>query len=340
MAIVFAAGGTGGHLIPAITVAREISDKVFFFISSKEIDKKILANTPYDFLALPLEPGSGVLSWLRSILLATKILTELKPRVVVGFGGFVSVVPVLVAKLLCIRTLIFEAELSLGKANRFLSIFVDRILVVNENVSKLSKAIPVGYPVRSEFFKELKRDNLEFTVFVMGGSQGSSFFDATVSKILANCEKVKIIYHQCRRDNLEHVKETYAKTDKKFVVSEFFVAPWEVMLKSDVIISRAGAGSIYEIFASQKKFVLVPFPFAASNHQKKNAEWLVKKTNKGIIIEENDPEFEKKLLDFIENSIIGINSSENLEVETTEFLQVLKSSAKVTADIICQEKTF
>lgn len=306
MAVVFAAGGTGGHLMPALTVARGLDLKPHFIVSSKPIDIKLLKESSFEYTCLPLTGTSSLLDWINAMAKTFRVLSKLRPKVVVGFGGFVSVLPILVGRLLNAKCIIFEAELEFGKANKLLRHFAHTVLTVDK-IQGCKRCLSVGYPVREQFFSVQHRPvSASLTVFVQGGSQGAEFFDLTLSRMLSTNVRIQKIFHQARSENVELVREIYKRASKDCVVKDFFDKPWEELSQSDLVITRAGAGSVYEVFVSGKPWVVVPFPFSAGEHQRKNAAWLLQNCPKGIILEQEDQDFNTKLSAFI-NQLLAKN---------------------------------
>jgi len=325
--IIFAAGGTGGHIIPALTLAQDWQNQAdcFFLCSSKEIDKKLLKDIPH--CCLPLVSSKFKSKWLQAAKMVISVFEREKPDFVLGLGGFVSFFPIIGSKFLGIKNGIFELELNLSYLHNFLSFFAN--VVFTSNHLGLKKEVYVGYPVRKGFFGE-KKVKEGFTVSVFGGSQGAEFLDLEVSKALASCSFVKRIYHQARSENLRAVEIIYHNSQKEFLVSNFFDKPWEFLLKSDCVIARAGAGSVHELLVSQIPFVLFPYKLAARDHQKANAEWLVKTTNMGIWLDQDDALWRLKLFDFLHSVL-------NSQVRGNPTAEELKSLYYKTPELILEE---
>lgn len=320
MAIIFAAGGTGGHLIPAITIARKMKTKPSFLVSSKSIDKEIVSSLGFSFRQLPLKGNRNLIDWFKTAKLVLVNFKETRPKVVVGFGGFISVVPLLAGVISNSRRLIFEAEVEPSKSTRFLSFFVEKI--ISAHPLKLRRNdLFCGYPVRDEFFNISPTYASEFTVLVLGGSQAADFFDKRISVILSRSPIVKRIIHQARQVNLDYVQSIYQSCNKECIVKSFFDEPWAMYQAAHLVIIRAGAGSVFETFAAGRPFITIPYPFAANQHQLRNSEWLINEFPCGLAIKQDDPEIEKKIFDFIERVASGKFSKPVINHDLREFLK-------------------
>jgi len=306
MRILFTGGGTGGHLFPVIAVARQLKqndrdDLEMFFLgpngSTKELLKKegikarvILAGklrryfsiwTVFDFLKIPF-------GFLQSLW----YLYVWMPDVIFSKGGYGSIPVVFVGWLYRIPILIHESDTIPGLANRLTAKFSQRIglsFTSTENYFPSQKTALVGNPVRSgiiqtcltrdeEFKKEVKKIlglvSQKPIIFIIGGSQGARKLNEFILQILPQLlEKYEII-HQCGPKNYQQIEETI----KQSLPSDYHFFPFldesqmgAAYLLADLVISRAGAGSIFEIAACAKPSILIPLPQAAGDHQRKNA---------------------------------------------------------------------
>jgi UDP-N-acetylglucosamine--N-acetylmuramyl-(pentapeptide) pyrophosphoryl-undecaprenol N-acetylglucosamine transferase len=251
----------------------------------------------------------GVLGVLKFALTVPKGVSECislfrkrKPDVVVGVGGYVSVLPLVVARVMGIPTWIHEAELHLGLANRLLGFFADRISVSFEQTKVRGRARPVftGHPVRPELRgvnREFLREGAPQRLLVLGGSQGARGLDTMVSAIgtLLHERGVEVV-HQCRSENIELVVNSYRAAKVKASVVPFIEDMTGAYEWSDVIISRAGASSVAEISCVNRPAILVPYPFQQGTHQTDNARSL-ESVGKAIVVEETQPHFTSALLE-------------------------------------------
>lgn len=304
--IIISGGGTGGHLYPALTVGRKLKERdpalsIIFVGSSRGIEKNILERQGVNFIPLKIEglKRKGVKS-IRSLFLlpsafakSLAILIRLKPKLVLGVGGYSSGPVVLLASLLKMPTLILEQNVYPGFTNRMLARWVKKAVVSFENSLPYfkNKGIFIGNPVREEFstLPPKERDN-KLSILIFGGSQGSRFLNKGVTSSLLYLEEEKDrmkIFHQTGEKDYEWVKESYEKHNfDEATVSPYFFDIDRYFEKADLIISRAGATTVAELIASQKASLLVPFSKAADNHQVLNARELEKVNGADILLEE------------------------------------------------------
>ena len=302
MNIVIAGGGTGGHVFPAIAIAKELKMKIAhikitFVGTARGIESKIVPKEGYDIRFIKSEGlvGKNIFRTIKSALKipvalrdSKRILKELKPELVLGVGGYSSGPVVLCASMMGIPTMIHEQNTLPGLTNKLLGKFVDTVAVTYHESIRFfpqEKTYLTGNPVRTEILKgdrgrgckifSLKK-NL-FTIFVFGGSLGATRINNAVSEALAYLEpfKDKIQFlHQTGDKDLDAVKEAYRMREFKGTVVPFAYEMADAYAVADLIISRAGATTLAEMTACGKAAILVPYPFAAGNHQEVNARKL------------------------------------------------------------------
>jgi len=302
MNIVIAGGGTGGHVFPAIAIAKRLAMKIAninitFVGTVKGIESKIVPREGYDIRFIKSEGlvGKGLLNTVRSafkIPLSLKdsrrILKELKPELVLGVGGYSSGPVVLSASLMGIPTIIHEQNTLPGLTNKLLGKFVDTVAVTYHESIKFfpeEKTYLTGNPVRMEIlqgdrergYKKFSLDRDLFTIFVFGGSLGAAHINKAMSEALAYLEpfKHKIQFlHQTGDRDLDAVKEAYRVREFKGTIIPFAYEMADAYAAADLIVSRAGATTLAELTACGKAAILVPYPFSAGNHQEINARKL------------------------------------------------------------------
>ncbi len=321
--VIVCGGGTGGHLYPGIAVGEKLKElepslSLTFVGSSRRLETKIMEHQGVSFITLRIEglKGKGVkilrpllllpLSFLSSFL----ILRHIKPKLVIGLGGYSSGPLVLLAAWMKIPTLILEQNVKLGFTNRILLPWVKKVVVAFEDTlqSCKGKGVYIGNPVRKEFYNlQPKLRNEKLSLLVFGGSQGSHFLNKGIVASLPLIKEEKdnlIIFHQSGEKDYEWVKESYSRSGFKEVkVAVFFFDMPNYFQKADLIICRAGATTIAELIASQKASLLIPFSKATDNHQVLNAMQLKKLKVAEVILEENfSPQiFARFILDFLKN---------------------------------------
>jgi UDP-N-acetylglucosamine--N-acetylmuramyl-(pentapeptide) pyrophosphoryl-undecaprenol N-acetylglucosamine transferase len=312
--VLVAASGTGGHLIPALQIMQALQraqpDGVIEAIGTgKPLEEKVIVSNGFvrhivSAAAIKQRGPLGILRFLctlpKGVLGCMTLFRRRQPDVVVGVGGYVSVLPVIVARLMGIPTWIHEAELHLGLANRALSFFADRISISFGETKVRGRAKPVftGHPVRPELRgvnRSGDREGAPSRLLVLGGSQGARGLDTVISEIapLLHDRGVEVV-HQCRAENMELVVNSYRAAKVKASVVPFIEDMAGAYEWSDLIISRAGASSVAEIACVNRPAILVPYPFQQGTHQTDNARSLAD-AGKAVVLEETEAQFAVRL---------------------------------------------
>ncbi|MGN1419000.1 MAG: undecaprenyldiphospho-muramoylpentapeptide beta-N-acetylglucosaminyltransferase [Acutalibacteraceae bacterium] len=329
MKVVFAAGGTGGHINPALAVAGEIRERYpdaqILFVGTKEkMESKLVPQAGFDFATIEISGFyrqlnfenikrniSTVFKLARSSSQAKKILLDFKPDVVVGFGGYVSAPVLRMAAKLKIPTAIHEQNAFPGITNKALAKKVDRVMLTTDAAEKyLKPKNPVtvtGLPVRGEMLcadRDISRAQLgvsddQTLVLSMGGSLGAQAINDAMVSLISEYHKDKKLYflHAMGQYGLwvpDKLREKGVDCEKESNVEiRQYINDMDVcMSAADLVICRAGASTISELQALGKASVLIPSPNVAENHQYHNAMALV---NNGAakLIEEKDLTEEK-----------------------------------------------
>ena len=311
--IIIAASGSGGHLFPAQFIAgkiREISPgaEVVFVGSGRPLEEKLIDGAGFRREVLPFEGlragGAGwiALMWRipRALVATWKLFLRIRPDVVIGVGGYVSVVPVLVAWLRGVPSWIHEAEARAGKANRLLAHFAAGISVAfpDVDIPRKSRCVLTGHPLREELsvFSAEKASPPEnpSRLLVLGGSQGARGLDEGMIGVAAFLKERGLdVRHQCRAESVEYVRGGYRRAGLEAEVIPFIDDMLDAYSWAHIIISRAGAGAVMELGVVGKPCILVPFPSAQGGHQKTNALVLVNQ-GKAVLCEEG-PDFSDRL---------------------------------------------
>lgn len=297
MRVLIAAGGTGGHIYPGIAVATEIlrrhPDSVIRFVGTKRgLENKLVPKAGFD-LSLIESAGLknvGLAARLRglailpkSLLEARRLLKEFRPDLVIGAGGYVSGPVLMTAALTGIRTLVMDSNALPGWTNRRLARFVDKAAVSFDEALKYfpGKGVVTGNPVRREFFDipDRRRDPNQFTVLIFGGSQGArAINEGMVAALphLARFRNVMKVNHQTGEADFEKVRDGYlnAGWGEQANVTKYIDDMVSAFANVDLVICRAGATTTAELIAAGKAALMIPFPLAADDHQRKNAEAL------------------------------------------------------------------
>lgn len=329
MKFLFAAGGTGGHINPALAVAGEIRERYpeaqILFVGTKEkMEAKLVPAAGFDFATIDISGFyrqltlenikrniGTVTKLLRSSSQAKKIIKDFKPDVVIGFGGYVSGPVLRMAAKMGIPTAIHEQNAFPGITNKALAKKVDKVMLTTEAAEKYMKPKnPVevtGLPVRGEMLKadrDISRAQIgvnDDTILVlsMGGSLGAETINKAMVELISDNYKNKSLYflHAMGQYGLwvpDKLRENGVDLDKaKNVEIREYIKDMDVcMSAADLVICRAGASSLSELQALGKASILIPSPNVAENHQYHNAMALVEK-DAARLIEEKDLTKEK-----------------------------------------------
>jgi len=302
MRIALAGGGTGGHLFPGIAIAEELrkldsSTEVIFIGTEHGIEASIVPMEGYPIRYLRAEgiAGKAVMKKVKagiktvfSIYDSYMMLKELRPDALIGLGGYASFAPVFAGSLLKIPTLIMEQNSVPGLANKVLSKIADVICVTyHESMSFFpkSKTYITGNPVRHKIMNADRESAYQlfglergkFTVFVFGGSLGARKINNAVCGAFSYVSDIKEniqFLHQTGKNDYDAVRETYRKWGIKGTVAAFIHQMPEAYAVADLVISRAGATTLAELTAVGRPAILIPYPYAAGNHQELNARRL------------------------------------------------------------------
>jgi UDP-N-acetylglucosamine--N-acetylmuramyl-(pentapeptide) pyrophosphoryl-undecaprenol N-acetylglucosamine transferase len=296
--VVLAAGGTGGHLFPAQALAEELKRRnyeIHLITDSRvrEYGADFPAVRVYDVPSATISfnspwrlPGRAWKLW-QGYGISKTILLQLRPRVVVGFGGYPSFPPVAAAARLQIPVVLHEANAVMGRANiamakRATVIASSFPRIVNLPAGLMGKVQLTGNPVRQQVLKlagsPYDPGDLEktFRIVVFGGSQGAKFFSDIMPAAAAELpgplrRKLKIV-QQCRAEDIEAVKAKYDEFGIDSEVQAFFTDLPERMAASHLVIARSGASTIAELSVIGRPAILVPLPHAVDNDQLRNAQ--------------------------------------------------------------------
>ncbi len=289
--IVIMAGGTGGHVFPALAVARLMRAQgwqVSWMGTRQGMENRVVpANgISLDYLPVAGLRGKGMTAKIRAPFMllhsawqALKILRTRKPDVVLGMGGFVAGPGGLMARLLSIPLVIHEQNRIPGTTNRLLSWFANVVLEAFPSSFKTGRpALFTGNPLRSEFNQLTatgidKGDAHVIHLLVLGGSLGAQALNETVPEALINFQGI-CVRHQTGKVMRDEVREKYRKLGVEAEVTDFIEDVIEAYRWADLVVCRAGAMTVSELAAVGKPAVLIPFPYAVDDHQSANAHYL------------------------------------------------------------------
>jgi UDP-N-acetylglucosamine--N-acetylmuramyl-(pentapeptide) pyrophosphoryl-undecaprenol N-acetylglucosamine transferase len=294
MRAILAGGGTGGHVIPALAIARELQSRyqaeILFIGTSRGIENRLVPAGGFELKLIEVGALKNVslatrlktlIALPRAISAAKKMLQEFKPDVVIGVGGYASGPAMIAAQCLRIPTLAFEPNLVPGLANRVVARRVQGAAVHFEETARYFKNARVtGVPVRQEFFSIPPRSaEAAPSLLVFGGSQGAAAINsaiiAALPQINSTLPNLQIV-HQTGEKELAATKAGYGKAGVTAEVSAFITDMPRAFTNADLIVCRSGASTVAEITAAGKPAIFIPFPRAADDHQTKNAQALEK----------------------------------------------------------------
>jgi UDP-N-acetylglucosamine--N-acetylmuramyl-(pentapeptide) pyrophosphoryl-undecaprenol N-acetylglucosamine transferase len=295
MKFVMAGGGTGGHIIPALAVAEELRKRghdAVFIGTRRGMEARLVPNAgfPIEWIEIGGFNQVGLLRRLRtlwqlplSVLKVFRLLGRHHAGAVFSMGGYVAGPVVLAAFLRRVPVAVMEPNAIPGLTNRKFARFTSRALV---NFAETVRYFPqgraevTGVPVRSEFFEiSPKPSRDQFTILVTGGSQGSRTLNNAAAQAWDLFARAKVpvrILHQAGRGNAEHLSNAFGKSGLPGEVIEFIADMPAAFAQADLVVCRAGASTVSELAAAGIPSILVPFPFAADDHQQHNAEAMEK----------------------------------------------------------------
>ncbi len=322
--ILIATGGTGGHINPALAVAGYIREnypeaQILFVGTAVKMEAQLVPAAGYDFKTIDIQGFSRdltpsgikqnigtVIKLVKSSSQAKKIIREFGPDVVLGFGGYVGGPVLRTACKLGIPTAIHEQNAFPGVTNKALAKLVDKVMLTAPEAEKYMQpknpCVVTGLPVRGELInanREFSRAELGVderpVILSMGGSLGARVINNAVTQLIEERYERKDCYflHATGKagvgmfDVIEKEKNINLAENKHIMLREYINDMHRCMAAADLVICRAGASSLSEIQAMGKPSILVPYPYAAENHQYYNAMELVK-NNAAILIEEKD----------------------------------------------------
>jgi len=284
------AGGTGGHVFPALAVAQYLREQgwdISWMGTRKGMEHRVVPenNIDIDWLSVQGLRGKGRLSlvkipWMlvRSCLEAGRILCIRKPNVVLGMGGFVAGPGGLMAKLLGIPLVIHEQNRIPGTTNRLLSGLANKVLEAFPGSFGVKEhAIFTGNPLRKSFIENQSRYKKITTVrhiLVLGGSLGAQRLNELLPEALADVENIEV-QHQTGAVMQQQVMESYQEKGVQSTVMAFIDDMVSAYAWADLVICRAGAMTVSELAAMELASILIPYPYAIDDHQMANAQYLV-----------------------------------------------------------------
>lgn len=317
--VMIMAGGTGGHVFPALAVAQELEKRgciVQWFGTRNGIEARVVAahNIPLNFLEISGLRGKGMKAlflapWkiAKAVAAAKNILQAFKPHVVLGMGGYASGPGAIAAWRMGIPLVIHEQNARAGTTNKWSARFATRVLSAYPNV--LLNAQCIGNPVREDIANlpepqiRLSGRGEHLRLLVLGGSLGAQALNEVVPAAVNRLGNKAVIEvrHQCGPKHLPQANAAYAAHNVNGEVVAFIDDMAAALEWADLVVCRAGALTVSELSAAGVASILVPFPYAIDDHQSANAQWLVEQGG-AEVRQQNDlgaEELEKLLMSFI-----------------------------------------
>ena len=305
--ILIVTGGSGGHVIPSLSIYDALKENFEVKISTDLRGSKFINNDNYHYslidvpnlfsnlLLLPY----NIIKFFISILKSYKYLKSNNYSILISTGGYMSLPLCLASNLLNVKIYIFEPNSVLGRTNKLILGFAEKIICYEKNLKGISKKflnkIYLVKPLlRKEIYKYKKNEKIKFEekkkILIIGGSQGANLFDEFVTKIiikLSKTQKIQVLQQVINSNSRENIKELY---QKNHIEHELFHFDDKLLTKAvnyDLAITRSGASAISELGYLNIPFVAIPYPYAKDNHQYYNAEFYEKNKSCWLIMQKD-----------------------------------------------------
>ena len=313
--IIIATGGTGGHIFPAVSLANNLIKEGFnltlttdirglkFFDDNIKKYTKVIKSSPL----LKKKISVSVLKIIFAIFESLIFLNKKRPKFIFGMGGYSSFPVCFAAMVLRIPFLIYENNLTMGKANRFLTPFAKKIFVSYQDIDGIKKKyekkiVVIGNILREEIFSrsgKKEKNEKDLNILVLGGSQAAKIFAEVLPDIFINCKKNDIdfkVYQQCLADQKSDLQVKYERNKINYELFSFTFDIIKYYNTSSLVITRAGSSALAELLNCKIPIISIPLSTSSEDHQLKNAQYF-KKKGFGFMIEEKD--IENKLFELL-----------------------------------------
>ncbi len=368
--ILFAGGGSGGHLYPGIAVAEVLAQiapdvRPVFLCTPRDIDSTILRHTPFEFLAQPIVPPrrsiGGLIrfwrGWRQTQDLVRRVLSDRKPLAVLGLGGYAAGVAVKLSARSKIPCAILNPDVIPGHANQYLLAYVQRVCcqfdATQAHVAdpQRKKLITTGCPIRQdiarlplrdEAIRRLGLDPMLRTLVVTGASQGAVTVNEAVLESLSLLAQSRPerpmqgwqILHLAGKDNAESVRAAYRTLGPPSIVLDFTPAMSDVWAVADLAVARSGASTCAELTAAGVPSILMPYPFHKDMHQLANARVLAAAGAAEIVNDAREKgENARLLLPLLERLLYDANRRDEMSRAATQ-LAIPDAAARVARVLI------
>ena len=309
--VLIAVGGTGGHVFPGYNLAKHLANNDFSIelVTDKRGFKYLSTFKYFKISILPsytISTNNYFTSIFSLTLIFFSVLRSLfylifnRPKIIFGMGGYASFPICIAAYILRIKFIIYENNLIIGKANKYLLPFTEKVLVSNTELTGIPnkfshKIFKIGNIIKKEIIEFSKEKNEKtktqvLSILILGGSQAAKIFADILPNIFLQSKlngiKLKIFQH-CLKDQNEKLALFYQKNDINYEIFNFSYNLVEYFSKVNLAITRSGSSMLAELSNANIPFISVPLPSSADNHQFKNAEYYQRK-NLSFLIEEKD----------------------------------------------------
>ena len=369
MRLLLAAGGTGGHLFPGIAVAeaaqREAGAEVLFVGTASGMEKDVVPRLGFALRLIPAEQLRGRSWWgrlhalwaaLRGLRAAWQVVREFTPDLIFSIGGYASGPTVLAGWVRRVPCVLLEPNTIPGLTNRLLGRLATRICVGFPGTTRFfpaHKVICTGNPLRWSAGGPQARppaQSAAFTVLIFGGSAGAHRLNQTLPKALAllgaDREKLRVIHQTGQADHAE-VSATYTKLGVHAEVVPFIDTMQEAYAAADLVVCRAGAITVAELTALGKPAILIPYPYAADDHQRANAEVLVQARAARLVLDtEFTPErmsqeiralmTNRPRLEAMARAATALGRPDATNAVVRECLACLPSAGRLDPEVLCR----
>ena len=338
--IIIATGGTGGHIFPAYSLARHfVEKKISVEIISDKRGLKYLKDC-HDLKIIEINSSTIFKKNIFQLLFSSLIiifsifksfifLLTNRPNLVFGMGGYSSFPVCIAATILRIPFIIYENNLYIGKANRYLLPFAKKVFVSNKALEGISKKykkkiIEIGNIIRKEILNYQANSNFNqydkgLKILILGGSQAAKIFAEKLPEIFKECHEAKIslkIYQQCLPEQNEFLNSFYKNLNIDFEIFNFSNNILDYFSKINLAITRSGSSMLAELINAKIPFISVPLPSSADDHQLKNAIYY-EKNKYSYLIEEKD--LNKKLFKLIKNIHEDSSLLEKIKIKQKQY---------------------
>ena len=321
--VFIATGGTGGHIFPAYSLAKYlIQKKINVEIATDKRGLRFLKDYPEIRLRKIYSATIFKKNLIKSIfslfVISYSILNSLiyfifnRPNLVFGMGGYFSFPICLAAKLLKIKVIIYENNLVVGKANKYLLPFVDKIFIAYKETNGIQKKynfkiFKSGNIIREEILNYTHQNNIItnnnslLKILILGGSQAAKSFGEKIPNELIRCKKDNIsisVFQQCLTDQNNQIEELYKKNNISYELFNFKKNIIDYFKKVDLVITRSGSSILAELLNCKIPIISIPLPNSADNHQYENAKYFF---NNGYSFLINESDLENKLFELIKS---------------------------------------